>query len=705
LLTLLESFVSLDDAFVKSGFEDDRFISECQHFIQNQVSDDESYLLLKSFLDFLDSEIVTPLSDFSKLAILQTRLYRVSECLSNINRKLLTDRHVANINKSYRDRYKDLRITSATNLDELFALVENYLGNSERCFIVLFNSFLSDSKDSERQGDTKPSSEHVKQFEKEHRLCFAYKDGARQTDEFDYIFENNLLLPPNLQEELQGNLFLIPLYVGDLYFGYLLIDTEDTRSVLHETLGHSIAIGIRNCVQLKKVHEHTAQLKHVNRNLAKVANYDGLTGLANRSLFSEKLEQACRSAKLTEGHVALLFLDLDGFKYINDSMGHDAGDKLLITVGKRLQSLIRDQDIVARLGGDEFTILMTDIPHASVATRLAEAVIRVFQEPYKIEGRIFQITTSIGIAVFPDDAQDSDELMKYSDAAMYKAKDDGKNRYQYYTPALNIAALERVQLGSAIRDGLRHDEFYLAYQPRLRLKDQTVIGFEALARWQDKAGNPISPERFIPIAEELALIHELGSIILEKACLQAKVWSDAGTPTVMAVNLSTKQLQDEMIVEKVLQTVDDVGLEPRWLELEITESAAMVDVENNIKKLQALRDAGIRIAIDDFGTAYSSLNYLKRLPVSSLKIDQSFVKDIQDENDISNNTAIIRAVIALGKSMGYTLVAEGVETDAQRRFLELHDCDEVQGFFFAKPLSVEDASQFLGLKNSHLQAV
>lgn len=303
--------------------------------------------------------------------------------------------------------------------------------------------------------------------------------------------------------------------------------------------------------------------------------------------------------------------------------------------------------MVTRLGGDEFTIIMHDVPDGSAPLRLAQTILQSFAEAFTLMGRKFHVSCSLGITLYPDDGGDSETLLKHADTAMYQAKADGKQRYHFFTQELNQVTLERLQLEQDLRQALRRDELCVVYQPRFAVRTGAVVGFEALLRWRHKDGCEISPAVFIPMAERTGLIHELGTFVLHEACLQAKLWQPHNALTV-SVNLSVYQLQEKTIVEQIQSVLRATALEPRWLELEITESAAMTDVEENIIKLQALKEMGVRIAIDDFGTAYSSLNYLKRLPISSLKIDKSFVQDITAIDSDSPNAAIIKAVVALG---------------------------------------------------------
>ena len=431
------------------------------------------------------------------------------------------------------------------------------------------------------------------------------------------------------------------------------------------------------------------ELEHKNEQLLHLASYDSLTGLPNRLLFKEKLEASIARASKFKKQIGLLFLDLDGFKLINDSLGHSAGDSLLIEVAERLKNAVHEGGTVSRLGGDEFTLVLNDITCAEDASTVAQRVITCLAEPFSFGERKVHVGASIGITVFPEDGTTAENLIKNADTAMYAAKNQGKNRYHYFKAQMNTLIQERLELEYDMRQGLARDEFSLHYQPRIDLSSGHIVSVEALARWNHPKRGFVSPGVFIPLAEKSDLILRLGQQVLLQACQQAKIWQASGHDIGVAVNLSVKQLQRASITQEIRAVLSQTGLRPDLLELEITESAAMTNVEENIAKLDELRQLGIAIAIDDFGTGYSSLNYLKRLPVTSLKIDQSFVRDIGASNHQDTDAAIVRAVIALGKSLNYTLVAEGIETSEQLEFLKTLKCDEGQGYLFCKPLSPE----------------
>ncbi len=433
------------------------------------------------------------------------------------------------------------------------------------------------------------------------------------------------------------------------------------------------------------------KLEHSNIELARLANYDLLTGLPNRAFFTEYLARALREAR----PIALLFIDLDGFKFINDSLGHMAGDLLLKEVAQRLNSSVRRSDLVARLGGDEFTVILEGLESDDVPV-VAQKILNNIGRSYCLNSGEFFISASIGIAQAPQQGDEGETLIRLADTAMYHAKNLGKNQYHMFTETLHQSVAEQAQLAQALRKGLERQEFFLHYQPRVQLRTGEMVSVEALLRWYHPERGLISPGVFIPIAENTGMIQPLGHWVLREACHQARVWLEQDRSLRVAVNVSVKQLQQNNFVEQVKLALEQAQLPPYLLELEITESAAMSNVEDNITKLSQLKALGVYISIDDFGTAYSSLNYLKRLPVNSLKIDRSFVHDIdsQTENQ-ANNMAIVRSIIALGKNMDLQLVAEGVETAQQVKFLQDIGCDEAQGFYFSKPMPAKELEHFV----------
>jgi diguanylate cyclase (GGDEF)-like protein/PAS domain S-box-containing protein len=425
-------------------------------------------------------------------------------------------------------------------------------------------------------------------------------------------------------------------------------------------------------------------LKRSEETLYQLAHKDALTGLANRTLLRARLEQSLRRAARDGSMLALLFLDLDLFKNVNDTLGHPVGDALLQSVAGAMAEQVADRDNIARLGGDEFVVLLEDMAEPNAAAMLARRLLAIFTKPFEAQGRELHITASIGISVFPGDGEDMDALLANADVAMYQAKERGRNTYRFFKPEMTDGAVERLKLENALRGALARDELALEFQPQVRLADGTMHGAEVLLRWHHPELGEIPPARFIPIAEELGLISELGAWTLEHGCRQLARWDAEGflVPR-LAVNLSVRQLERSGLVEEIVATLARTGVEPDRLELEVTESMLMRRAEQVIANLGVLRGMGITIAVDDFGSGFSSLAYLKRLPIHRLKIDKSFVDQLTlDKND----DAIARAIIALGRGLGLEVLAEGVETQAQADFLRREGCAEAQGFLFGRPM-------------------
>ncbi|HEC12957.1 MAG TPA: PAS domain S-box protein [Acidiferrobacteraceae bacterium] len=424
-----------------------------------------------------------------------------------------------------------------------------------------------------------------------------------------------------------------------------------------------------------------------------LAHHDALTTLPNRVLFTDRLDQSLARTRWHGRAVAVLFLDLDRFKIINDTLGHDVGDRALQALAERLSSCVRDGDTVSRLGGDEFAIVLEDIASADDVAPTARKILDVLSQPFQLDNHEFIITTSIGISLCPFDGKDTQTLLKHADTAMYRAKELGRNTYQFYSADMSAKAFERLNLETNLRHALERDEFVLHYQPQFNLTDGRMVGVEALLRWQHPDLGLVSPIEFIPLLEETGLIVPVGEWVLHAACLQACAWNDDGLkPLRMSVNLSGRQINSPNFIATVEQVLEESKLDPALLELEMTESILMHNIQSTIKTLETISEMGVRFSIDDFGTGYSSLSYLKRFPIDTLKIDRSFIHDLTQDPD---DATLVEAIIAMGRALNLNIVAEGVETEMQVKFLRAHNCSVIQGFFISQPLPEKELTIFL----------
>jgi diguanylate cyclase (GGDEF)-like protein/PAS domain S-box-containing protein len=424
-----------------------------------------------------------------------------------------------------------------------------------------------------------------------------------------------------------------------------------------------------------------------------LAQHDSLTDLPNRALLNDRLGRAINLAKRRGQRLAVLFLDVDRFKHINDSVGHVIGDRLLQSLAQRLLACVRSTDTVSRQGGDEFVILLSEVTHAAGAAVSAEKLLLALSAPHRIDHHSLQVTVSIGIATYPEDGTDAETLIKRADFAMYHAKDSGRNNYQFFEPQMNVRAVERQCVENDLRRAMERQEFVLHYQPKVNLRSGAVTGVEALIRWHHPQRGLMLPAQFIPIAEECGFIVSIGQWVLREACQQAKVWQDAGLPaTRVAINVSTVELRAKGFLAGVRNILLETGMDPIHLELELTETFLMQDATSTVAVLRAIDALGVRLALDDFGTGYSSLSHLKRFPIDTLKIDRSFVRDLTTDTD---DASIVSAVISMGESLQMRVVAEGVETPQQLAFLQEHSCPEGQGYQFSQPVAAAEFEQFL----------
>lgn len=479
--------------------------------------------------------------------------------------------------------------------------------------------------------------------------------------------------------------FAFPVRSGNDILGVMEFFSQASRPPDEELLRSASAIGSQLGMFMAR--------KQAEDRIQHLANHDELTGLSNRNMFNQSLGHALAKARRDEQSLSILFIDLDRFKNINDTLGHDAGDRVLREVAERLRGCLRESDIVGRLGGDEFVVLLESVPEPVHSALVAQKLLVAVGKPFSVERQVFQLTASIGISTYPTDAEDLQSLLRFADIAMYRAKEQGKNNYQFYSAQMNVHTLERMALETELRGALERDELVLHYQPKVDLGSRRIVGVEALVRWQHPHKGLIPPAQFIPVAEETGLIVPIGEWVMRTACAQSLLWREQGLAQLrIAVNLSPRQFAHEDLLQDVERLMGEGGMGAAGLELEITESMVMHNPERAATLLGKLKASGAIVAIDDFGTDYSSLSYLKRFPINTLKVDRTFIKDLPLDIE---DAAITKAIIVMAHSLGLKVVAEGVETQEQVDFLHALGCDEAQGYYFGKPVPAEELVSLL----------
>ena len=464
---------------------------------------------------------------------------------------------------------------------------------------------------------------------------------------------------------------------------------EDSAAPIHDVSGEFAGMVV--------VFHDVSESRAMRQKMSHLAEHDVLTSLPNRALLNDRLEHGIAIAHRHNSQMAVLFIDLDRFKHINDSLGHLIGDRILKAVAERILPCIRQSDTVSRYGGDEFIVLLSEINRAEDAAVMAEKIRLAVMEPYTIDSHSLHLTTSIGVSVYPNDGEDATTLIQYADTAMYHAKEKGRNNSQFFKDDMNVRAEERQIITGDLRHALMRGEFFLVFQPKIDLVKGKITGFEALIRWRHPSRGVLYPAAFIPIAEECGLIIPIGEWVLREACAQARQWLEAGLRfDTMAVNISAVEFRSDSFFDGVCRILRTTGFEPGFLEIELTETAVMRDFEATSVILKALSAMGISIAVDDFGTGYSNLSYLKRFPINTLKLDRSFIQDLPESADVST---IVSSVIRMAHGLHLQVIGEGVETLQQLRFLKAHDCEEAQGYYFSKPLDPHDCRSLLGATN------
>jgi diguanylate cyclase (GGDEF)-like protein/PAS domain S-box-containing protein len=501
----------------------------------------------------------------------------------------------------------------------------------------------------------------------------------------DLAQEKHMQRTPMALKAGLSSAFAFPILVGDGFYGVMEFFGAEARRADAELVEIVRTMG-------SQVGQFMAR-KAAEQNLRFVASHDPLTGLFNRSMFNERLQQALAQATRFERSLALLFIDLDGFKVVNDTLGHTAGDQLLAELAMRLRATLREGDVIGRMGGDEFVVLIEEFGDAAQVAEVAKKVLETVARPYPLQGRDFEVTASLGISLYPGDGKDAQTLLKNADIAMYLVKQQGKNSFRFYAPQMNVHLVERLSLESSLKRALERGEMLLLYQPRVGVRDGQVSGVEALVRWQHPTQGMINPGEFLPVAEDAGLMLAMGEWVLHTACRQVRAWRDQGLPHLrMSINLSPRQLSQDSLIQVVREALHRAGMDPGRLEIEIREDMVLRNPERAVRLLAQLKELGVRLVIDDYGTGYSSLNYLKRLPIDAVKIDRSLIRELPRDVDAA---ALSRAVVAMAHSLGISVTAEGVETRDQWEFLHQLGCEEMQGNYFSAAVAPEIVASIL----------
>ncbi|MCW8930067.1 MAG: EAL domain-containing protein [Gammaproteobacteria bacterium] len=597
--------------------------------------------------------------------------------------RYLSDRHVTNKIKEINLHLEEKVTLKNKELIEQGIFLQSVMDGVSNSVTVIdknFNVTMMNKLAQKNTGRRLQANEKLKCYKMSHNLDSPCNTDAHKCPHHEVFATGKMSRVVHEHISLDGK----PQFI-EITATPLLNEAGEVDAIIE--LGHDITDHIM-------IHE---QLQQQTNRLSHQANHDALTGLPNRVLFVDRVAQTIKQSKREHLKIAILFIDLDRFKEINDTLGHSVGDEILIEIAQRLKNNIRSVDTVARLGGDEFTLILANVERASIVMEIAQKLVAALSKKILYEEHELYVTASIGISLYPDDGIETEVLLRNADSAMYQAKNQGRNNYQFYTQKMTEQAFERMLLEKNLRRAINEDEFIVYYQPQYNSRTNKIIGMEALLRWQHPEMGLVSPAKFIPIAEETGMIIPIGWIVIDKVIKQLVTWSNEGHCCGhLSINLSVKQIQESDFIQKILETLDNYDYDSSAIQFEVTESYIMTDPELAINTLKKLKSLNFEISIDDFGTGYSSLSYLKRLPVNELKIDQSFVRDVPgDEED----EAIVRSIISLAKSLNLHVIAEGVETKEQQKFLLDEQCENIQGYLIQRPVCAKDMTEILRMRN------